>query len=530
MLNRVLFLSLLVLLLTGCGGGGTSGIVLNPGGNPRPGENPEPTGPIASDHVQGDGMALDVIRDASGVPVGVKVSWTRVNDAKATGYYIYRDTASLPSGDPAGLSAKRINGGVKIDQSGTGTQTLTFDDIFNPPVGNTYFYRMTVVNDTNDESDFSNQISITIALHSVSGFTPASGGIGVEVTINGTNFGQSQNGDKVFFTNSGGTTNVEATTITFWSPSQIKALVPYGASNGPIGVKIGTVQVNSAASFDYIEPSIATLNPTEDWVQNQYITISGNDFGPPPSSGGSNTQVFFGSTQAQPADIDEAMWTTGSIKVKVPAAAVGKTVSVKVSVAGNDSNLKDFIILPHINTLSVSSGNTGSSVTVNGTNFGSTQGTSSVTVNGVTASVSSWANGAITITIPAAAVDGNIVVNRDDSKVSNGVGFDVVPTISSITPSRRVIGENLTINGSGFGNTQGGSVVRFLGGSGVDATSIVSWANNQIVVTVPAGASSGAVRVTVSDASVGSNQDQATSGGNVAIVLGSPNLTGVGQI
>ncbi|MCC7478496.1 IPT/TIG domain-containing protein [bacterium] len=529
MLNRVLLLTFLAIFLAGCGGGGTSGIGFQPGdGNGKP-ETPKPSGPIGSDHVQGDGMALDVIRDASGVPIGVKVSWTRVNDAKATGYWIYRDTSSLPSGDPAGQQSKRITA-QKIDQSGTGTQTLTFDDVFNPPIGNTYFYRMTVVNDTSDESDFSNQLSITIAQHTLTGFTPAGGGIGTEVTINGTNFGQTQNGDKVFFTNSTGSTNVEATTVTSWSSTQIKVLVPYGASTGPIGVKVGTVQVNSAASFDYTEPNIVTVNPTEDWVQNQYITLSGNDFGPPPSTGGSNTQVYFGTAQAQLADFDEANWTTSQIKVKVPAAAVGKTVTVKVVVAGNESNTPNFILLPHIDSLSTTSGNTGSSLILTGTNFGSTQGTSTVTVNGVTASVSSWANGSITCTIPAAAVDGNVVVNRDDSKVSNGIGFDVVPTISSLTPSRRVIGENLTINGSGFGDTQSGSVVRFLGGSGVDATTIVSWANNQIVVTVPTGASTGQVRVTVNDASVGANLDQATSSGNVAVVLTSPNLTGVGQI
>jgi hypothetical protein len=55
---------------------------------------------------------------------------------------------------------------------------------------------------------------------------------------------------------------------------------------------------------------------------------------------------------------------------------------------------------PTISTLSPASGLVGASVTVSGANFGSSQGTSTVTFNGITAPVSAWGNSSITVSVP----------------------------------------------------------------------------------------------------------------------------------
>lgn len=109
------------------------------------------------------------------------------------------------------------------------------------------------------------------------------------------------------------------------------------------------------------------------------------------------------------------------------------------------------------------------------------------------------------------------------------MGFDVIPAISSISPARRQVGQQLTINGSGFGNSRGTSTVHFNGG-GVDAANYPSWANNQIVVEVPTGAATGTVTVNIVDASVGGNNDSATSASSVTVVLPPPDMTGIGQL
>ncbi|MCB1219476.1 MAG: IPT/TIG domain-containing protein [Planctomycetales bacterium] len=525
---RKLVLAVLTLLvLAGCGGGGgTSGteIVQVPA--------QEQGLQIINQQSTDGNLVLGVIKDASGVPIGVQIQWTRVDVAGVMGYYIYRDTASLPGGNPAGQESKRINGGSIIGQSGTGTQTLTFDDIMAPPpsINDQFFYRMTVVNSTSDESDMSNELSITIAQHTITTVTQGGGSIGDSVTINGSNFGSSQEAtDFVYFTNSSGTTNVEAN-VTSWTPSQIICDIPYGAADGLVGVQINGVLVlaPTGQEIDYNEPSVTNVAPTQDWVQNLTIVIDGVDFGPDPNGAGTSTDVLFGTTPILLTDI--VSWSDTEIQCKVPAAATGLTVSLTVDVAGNVSNGTSFLLLPHIDSISPTSGNTGVTFDVSGTNFGSVQGTGSVTLAGVNCSVNSWANGTVNVTVPAAAVDGAVLLTRDDTQASSLSGFDVIPAITNVSPNRRVEGEQVTITGSGFGATQNGSTVTFNGGGGVVATNIISWGPTTIVCEVPAGASTGTITVHINDASVGSDIDDATSGSNITVILAAPNLTGVGQL
>ncbi len=524
---KKLILGILAMLaLMGCGGGGSDVTQVEQ----MPAQE---QGLLLINQQSTDGnLVLGVIKDASGVPVGVQIQWTRVDVAGVLGYYIYRDVVSLPSGNPAGQESKRINNGNLIGQSGTGTQTLTFDDIMTPPpsINDVFFYRMTVVNSTSDESDMSNELSITIAQHSIITVAQSGGSIGDIVTINGDNFGSTQEAtDFVYFPNSSGTTNVEAN-VTLWSPTLIECEIPYGAGDGLVGVQINGVLVlaPSGQEIDYNEPVITTITPAEDWVQNLDITIAGTDFGPDPNGTGTSTNVSFGGSNILTGDI--VSWSTTQIVCKVPAAAQGELVSVIVDVAGNLSNPINFTLLPHIDSLSSTSGNTGGTLDVLGTNFDTAQGAGSVSLGGVSCAINSWAIGTVNITVPASAVDGDVVLTRDDTKVTNGIGYDVVPTITNISPNRRVVGEQVTITGTGFGSTQNASTVTFNGGAGVLATVIVSWNPTSIVCEVPVGAESGTITVHIDDAAVGSDLDDATSGSNVTVILTAPDLTNVGQI
>src|SRR5580704_6003106 len=65
------------------------------------------------------------------------------------------------------------------------------------------------------------------------------------------------------------------------------------------------------------------------------------------------------------------------------------------------------------------------------------------------------------------------------------------PVITGITPSAGMPRSTVTINGSGFGTTQGSSVVSFSGGT----ASISSWSDTQILVVVPDNAVLGPVSV-----------------------------------
>jgi hypothetical protein len=147
---------------------------------------------------------------------------------------------------------------------------------------------------------------------------------------------------------------------------------------------------------------------------------------------------------------------------------------------------------PSITTVSPTSGAVGAAITINGSGFGSSQGSSTVTFNGTTASVTTWSASSIAVAVPTGATTGNVVV-RVNSVNSNGKAFTVVgtPAIASLTPSTGAIGAAITIAGSNFGSTQGAGDVKF---NGVTAT-ITSWGASSIVATVPAGATTGNVVV-----------------------------------
>jgi len=157
---------------------------------------------------------------------------------------------------------------------------------------------------------------------------------------------------------------------------------------------------------------------------------------------------------------------------------------------------------PTITTLSATTGAAGTTITITGTNLGSTQGSSTVEFNGTIATVTSWSNTSIVVTVPAGATSGNVVVTVA-GVASNGVGFTVqvnpTPTLTSLSATSGAIGDSITITGANLGSTQGSSTVEF---NGTIAT-VTSWSSTSIVVIVPAGATSGNAVVTV--ASVASN-------------------------
>jgi len=89
---------------------------------------------------------------------------------------------------------------------------------------------------------------------------------------------------------------------------------------------------------------------------------------------------------------------------------------------------------PSIAGISPGSGGVGSSIYIAGSNFGATQGSSTVTFNGVAATATSWSNTALNATVPAGATTGNIVVTVG-GVASNGFAFTVTTLTSlSIAP------------------------------------------------------------------------------------------------
>src|SRR5437763_2596418 len=90
---------------------------------------------------------------------------------------------------------------------------------------------------------------------------------------------------------------------------------------------------------------------------------------------------------------------------------------------------------PTISGLSPNAGQAGTSVTISGSGFGSTQSTSTVTFNGTIAvargrNAVSWSNSSIVVVVPSGVTSGNVIV-RVGALASNGVNFTVAAKAAS---------------------------------------------------------------------------------------------------
>jgi hypothetical protein len=324
----------------------------------------------------------------------------------------------------------------------------------------------------------SNGVVFTVtSAPSITNLNPTSGPVGALVTITGANFGATQGTSTVSFNGTGAT-------VSTWSATSIAVTVPAGALTGNVVVTVSGVMSNAVVFTVTPAPSITNVSPTSGPV-GAPVTITGANFG---ATQGTSTVTFNGTAATV------STWSATSIAVTAPAGAL--TGNVVVTVGGVMSNAVVFTVTsaPSITNVSPNSGPVGAPVTITGANYGATQGTSTVTFNGTTATVSTWSATSIAVTVPAGAMTGNVVVTVG-GVMSNAVVFTVTPapSITNVSPNSGPVGAPVTITGANFGATQGTSTVAF---NGTTAT-VSTWSATSIAVTVPAGAMTGNVVVTV---------------------------------
>jgi YVTN family beta-propeller protein len=141
------------------------------------------------------------------------------------------------------------------------------------------------------------------------------------------------------------------------------------------------------------------------------------------------------------------------------------------------------------------------SVTISGTNFGTSKGT--VKFNGVSvpdADVTWTGATSVTATVPQGATTGKITVTTaaGSSAVSADDFYVGAPVITTFSSASGHSGDALTITGTGFGVNKTTSTVDFAG----TEAAITSWSNTAIACTIPTGAKTGNVTVTTAGGAV----------------------------
>lgn len=91
------------------------------------------------------------------------------------------------------------------------------------------------------------------------------------------------------------------------------------------------------------------------------------------------------------------------------------------------------VVAPTVSGFSPTSGATGTTVTLTGTNFDNTPGNNTVSFNGMQATVTSATSTSITATVPSGATSGTISIQTAGGIVTSAGNFSVLPTLFATT-------------------------------------------------------------------------------------------------
>jgi hypothetical protein len=209
-----------------------------------------------------------------------------------------------------------------------------------------------------------------------------------------------------------------------------------------------------------------------------------------------------------------AVNSASQVTATVPTGATTGKVSVTTS-GGSASSAANFTVTaavtsPTITSFTPTTGPAGTTVTINGTNL---NGATAVKLNGTTAAYTVNSATKITATVPSGATTGTFSVTTADGTATSATNFTVTilaPTITGFNPTSGPVGTLIVIAGTNLS----GATAFTLNGS---AAPIAANTSTQIIVTVPAGATSGKLSVTTPGGS-------ATSANNFTVNTASSTL------
>ena len=200
---------------------------------------------------------------------------------------------------------------------------------------------------------------------------------------------------------------------------------------------------------------------------------------------------------------------------------------------------------PVITSVTPPSGGVGTVETINGNNFGATQGSSYILLfvpgtswgapfDGVKLDILSWSNTAVQFALPAPGGPGGIyhispgdtaeavidVAGSDSNASPITINSSVTtppnaPVITGVQPSTGSAGTTITITGTNFGATQVSTLSDFVtlvdsanntfGAPGFTALNITNWSDTSISFVLPTGIASGTATVSVDTNNFASN-------------------------
>ena len=208
------------------------------------------------------------------------------------------------------------------------------------------------------------------------------------------------------------------------------------------------------------------------------------------------------------------MVSSSQITATVPNGASTGKISIITS-AGSANSASDYIVTTtngsqlSITDFTPKAGPVGIEVTIIGTNFSTTASSNTVKFNGTTATVSTATVTELKVTVPTGATTGKITVDVVGETATSVADYTVTTTaipqlsITDFTPKAGTVGTKVTITGTNFSSTVSDNLVRFNGIAAIVSTATAT----ELQVTVPSGATTGKITVTVGEVTSTSSED-----------------------
>ena len=299
-------------------------------------------------------------------------------------------------------------------------------------------------------------------------FYPAYAGVDGSVSITGTNF---TNTTSVTF---GG---ISATSFVVNSPTSITAVVGTGAT-GQVKVTTPGGTASSVYSLTYENPIITSFSPMFGGAGTA-ITILGSGF-----ENVSSVKI---------GGVPVASYQVISSGMITAVVGSGNSGDVTVSIQTITARAGSFIYnAPKTSIVSVvpAFGSSGSTIKISGYKF---TGATGVSFGGMPASSFDVKSDTVIIAVVASGTSGDVTVTTPNGSASQpGFIYSTAPIITSVAPGAASVGSAVTISGFNFSATPSGNIVYF----GSVRASVLSAANNNIVVAVPVGATYQPITVT----------------------------------
>ncbi|MEP0814875.1 MAG: hypothetical protein HRF49_09465 [bacterium] len=379
----------------------------------------------------------DSEKNASGLPKGIQITFTRLTNPGVAGYYVYRDSLPITAPDPS--LRITVGGDTLIPQPESGSSVVVLDLFENGffIVPWTYYYRVSALDIYGNEGPMSNQMSFTTSEFNPSVPVPSEGYWGDRIAITGSNFGEyDADTDKVFFpTGNGG---LAQAAIASWSAGEIQVDVPHSSVTGPITVSIAGTAAQTDQPFTVLNPFLFHAEP-DHGAEGDIIHLHGGNLGELSSS---NLVLFPGLTASPIQNI--ISWTDSEIELKVPKnTRVGQIFAL---IDGKATNTVPFSAHPRIDSALTSGGRPGQLFVIDGINFGSTRSGGLVTFPLLKSGENYplWSDTRVVVEIPEGVISGQVFVKARD-QFSNPLDFvvwdDLSPELTSPAPDEIVFGD-----------------------------------------------------------------------------------------